>query len=234
MNPSHSYSPSNTPSYTHTPPAPVTPWNDFNDAQAQQGAFDLIPRGSLVAVRMSLKPGGFDDFSQGWTGGYATQSLETGAVYLAAEFIVTAGPFAKRKLWSNIGLHSAKGAMWGQMGRAFIRAALNSARRVAPQDHSAQANEARRIGSFAELDGLEFLARVDVEKDNRGDERNVIKLIIEPDHKDYGAHMAQMMPVTQTAQLTQSSPHMMQPTQPTLPVPSAPTAAAPGKPAWAQ
>lgn len=219
MNPSHS---SYTPSYTHTPPASVTPWNDFNDAQAQQGAFDLIPRGSLVAVRMSLKPGGFDDFSQGWTGGYATQSLETGAVYLAAEFIVTAGPFAKRKLWSNIGLHSAKGAMWGQMGRAFIRAALNSARRVAPQDHSAQANEARRIGSFAELDGLEFLARVDVEKDNRGDERNVIKLIIEPDHKDYGAHMAQHM--------TQAS----QPTLPALPVPSAPTAAAPGKPAWAQ
>jgi hypothetical protein len=222
------------PSYTSTPPAPVTSWNDFNDAQAQQGAYDLIPKGSLVAVRMSLKPGGFDDFSQGWTGGYATQSLESGAVYLAAEFIVTAGPFAKRKLWSNIGLHSAKGAMWGQMGRAFIRAALNSARRVAPQDHSAQANEARRIGSFAELDGLEFLARVDVEKDGRGDERNVIKLIIEPDHKDYGAHMTHLMPVPQTAQMTQHMAQLTQSTQPTLPVPSAPTAAAPGKPAWAQ
>jgi len=107
-------------------------WNDFNDAQAQQGAFDLIPKGTIVPVRMSIKPGGFDDYTQGWTDGYATQSNETGAVYLAAEFVVTAGQYAKRKMWTNIGLHSAKGPAWGQMGRGFIRALLNSARNVHP------------------------------------------------------------------------------------------------------
>lgn len=96
-------------------------WNDFNDAQAQQGSFDLIPKGTIVPVRMSIKPGGFDDYTQGWTDGYATQSNETGAVYLAAEFVVTAGAYAKRKMWTNIGLHSAKGPTWGQMGRGFIR-----------------------------------------------------------------------------------------------------------------
>ena len=110
-------------------------WNDFNDADTQSG-FDLIPKGTLVPVRMTLKPGGFDEPAQGWTGGYATQSFETGAVYLSAEFVVTGGDFAKRKLWSNIGLYSAKGPTWGQMGRSFLRAALNSARNVHPQDNS--------------------------------------------------------------------------------------------------
>ncbi len=46
-------------------------WQDFNDAEAQQGAFDLIPKGTLVRVRMTIKPGGYDDPTQGWTGGYA-------------------------------------------------------------------------------------------------------------------------------------------------------------------
>ena len=48
-------------------------WNDFNDADAQQGAFDLIPKGTIVPLRMTIKPGGHDDPNQGWTGGYATE-----------------------------------------------------------------------------------------------------------------------------------------------------------------
>ena len=161
-------------------------WNDFNDADAQQSGFDVIPKGTVVPVRMTLKPGGFDDHNQGWTGGYATESFDTGAVYLACEFVVTGGPFAKRKMWSNIGLHSAKGPTWGQMGRSFIRGALNSARNVHPKDETPQASAARRIEGFADLDGLEFIVRVDVEKDNKGADRNVVKVALEPDHPDYG------------------------------------------------
>jgi len=62
-------------------------WNDFNDAEQQQG-FDLIPKGTIVPVRMTIKPGGHDDSSQNWTGGYATESFDTGSIYLAAEFVV--------------------------------------------------------------------------------------------------------------------------------------------------
>jgi hypothetical protein len=75
-------------------------WLDFNDADAQQSGFDLIPKGVLAHVRMTLKPGGYDSPEQGWTGGYATESFETGSVYLACEFIVLEGPYAKRKLLS--------------------------------------------------------------------------------------------------------------------------------------
>ena len=42
---------------------------DFNTADQQQ-SYDLIPKGTLARVRMSIKPGGFDDPSQGWTGGW--------------------------------------------------------------------------------------------------------------------------------------------------------------------
>ncbi len=206
-------------------------WNDFNDAEAQQGAFDLIPKGTIVPLRMSIKPGGHDDHNQGWTEGYATQSFETGAVYLACEFVVTSGPFNKRKMWSNIGLRSPKGPTWGQMGRSFIRAALNSARNVHPLDNTPQASAARRINSFADLDGIEFIARVDVEKDSKGDDRNVVKIAIEPDHKDYAALMGGV-PKCMTGGGNSGAP---QQAAPSFAAPARPTqAAVSGKPAWAQ
>mgnify|MGYP000013898325 CR=1 FL=1 len=162
----------------------MSAWNDFNDAE-QQSTIDLIPKGTVVNVRMTIKPGGHDDREQGWTGGYATQSYDTGSVYLACEFVVLDGPFNKRKMWTNIGLHSRKGPNWSNMGRSFIRAALNSARGVNPQDNSPAAAAARRIKGFEELDGLEFVARVDIEKDARGDFRNIVRSAVEPGQADY-------------------------------------------------
>lgn len=201
-------------------------WTDFNDAEQQQG-FDLIPKGTTVKVRMTIKPGGHDDPAQGWTGGYTTESFDTGSVYLACEFVVLEGPFAKRKMWSNIGLQSRKGPTWGQMGRSLIRGILNSARNVHPLDNSPQAASARRIQGFHEMDGIEFLARVDVEKDAKGEDRNVVKLAVEPDHKDYASLMglAPKAPAGGSA----GAPAPAAPQQLTTQRP-----AVPGKPAWAQ
>lgn len=201
-------------------------WTDFNDAEQQQG-FDLIPKGTTVKVRMTIKPGGHDDPAQGWTGGYATESFDTGSVYLACEFVVLDGPFAKRKMWSNIGLQSRKGPTWGQMGRSMIRGILNSARNVHPQDNSPQAASARRIQGFHELDGIEFLARVDVEKDAKGEDRNVVKLVVEPDHKDYAALMGAASKTSAGGSGVAPAPAASQ--QATTQRPPIP-----GKPAWAQ
>lgn len=198
---------------------------DYNDADAQQGAFDLIPKGTLVRVRMTIKPGGHDNPAQGWTGGYATESFDTGSVYLACEFVVLEGAFAKRKMWSNVGLQSRKGPTWGQMGRSMIRAILNSARNVHPQDNGPQASAARRIQGFNELDGIDFLARVDVEKDAKGEDRNVVKLAVEPDHKDY----ATLMGASPRAPVASAIPA---PAGTSAPTPQRPTTT--GKPSWAQ
>lgn len=202
-------------------------WNDFNDAE-QQTSFDLIPKGTLAKVRMTLKPGGHDDASRGWTDGYATESFDTGSVYLAAEFVVLEGEYARRKMWSNIGLHSPKGDTWANMGRTFIRAALNSAYGFLPTDQSVDAQNARRISSFGGLDGIEFVVRIDVEKDAKGENRNIVKQAIEPDHKDY----ARLMGVISKASGPSGSGNSGTPIQP---IPQrTPAAAVAGKPAWAQ
>ena len=165
-------------------------WNDYNDAVQNP---NLIPKGTLVKVRLTIRPGGFDDASQGWTGGYATRG-NTGAVYLNGEFTVLEGPFSKRKIFTLIGLYSPKGPDWGNMGRGFVRGMLNSARGLSDKDVSPQAQAARRIAGFADLDGIEFVARIDHGTDTNGDAKNEIRGAITPDHRDYaqimGAHTA--------------------------------------------
>lgn len=158
---------------------------DFNTAEPQQ-AFDLIPAGTIAKVRMMIKPGGHNDPSRGWTGGYATIKYASGAIYLHCEFVVMGGLYDKRKIWSLIGLHSPKGDKWHNIGRSFIRAILNSAKGFSEEDNSPQAVAARNIQSFADLDGIEFIACIDVEKNKQtGQERNVIKRAVTKGQKDY-------------------------------------------------
>lgn len=89
------------------------------------------------AVNSVIRPGGFDDASQGWTGGYAARG-STGAVYLNGEFTVTEGQYARRKIFTLIGLYSPKGPDWANMGRSLVRGMLNSARGISDKDQSPQ------------------------------------------------------------------------------------------------
>lgn len=162
-------------------------WNDYNTADEQQ-EYDLIPKGTLARVRMTIRPGGLNDPAQGWTGGYATRGKNTDSVYLDCEFVILEGKYAKRKVWSLIGLYSAKGPDWGNQGRAFIKGILNSSRRLSSKDNSPEAQARRRIAGFQELDGVEFVAKIDIENGDRGD-KNVIKLAITTDHKEYATLM---------------------------------------------
>lgn len=197
-------------------------WNDFNDAEDQR-EYALIPPKTLAKVIMAIRPGGYDDPSQGWTGCYATRSDKTGAIYLNAKFTILEGPFAKRVVFGLIGLSSPKGPEWTHIGRSFLRAILNSARGINPADNSPQAQSARRIKGFADLDGVEFVARIDVEKDQNGDDKNVIKAAIQPDHKEYAALMGQPMRTPSQASSAPTGTPL---------VSSAP--AVPTRPAWAQ
>jgi hypothetical protein len=212
----------------------MTTWNDFNNAE-NQSTFDVIPAKTPVKVRMTIKPGGFDNPHLGWTGGYVTRNSTTGAAYLNGEFVVLEGPYARRKVWSLIGLHSEKGPEWANMGRSFIRALLNSARGIHPKDDSPAAQSARCIQCFADLDGIEFAARIDVEKDQRsGEDRNVIRTVIQPDHPEYAALMGTggfraPVPASSSASAAPA----------TFAAPAAAAAAAPGaakpfRPAWAE
>ncbi|WP_419835333.1 hypothetical protein [Endozoicomonas atrinae] len=135
----------------------------------------------------------------GWTGGYATRG-DTGAIYLNGEFTVLAGEYAKRKVWSLIGMYSPKGPEWESMGRSFVRSILQSARNIKPDDNSPPAYKARQLMSLSELDGIEFVAKVSLEKDQYNEPKNVIKQAITPEHKQYAQLMHVMAAVTQPGQ----------------------------------
>jgi hypothetical protein len=195
-------------------------WNDFNDAKTN---INLIPKGTLAKVRLTIRPGGFDDPSQGWTGGYAMRG-STGAVYLNGEFTVTEGEYAKRKIFTLIGLFSPKGPDWGNMGRGLVRGMLNSARGISDKDMSPEAQAARRIGGFVDLDGIEFIARIDVGTDANGDDKNEVRSAVTPDHKEYGAVMGAVTPTQPSTTQSQQSQNPQGSTAPS----------ATGRPSWAQ
>ncbi len=172
------------------------PWTDFNDAK--QNA-NIIPKGTLARARLTIRPGGFDDPAKGWTGGYATRGT-TGSVYLSGEFTVLEGPYAQRKIFTLIGLYSPKGPEWANMGRSLVRGILNSARGISDKDMSPGAQARRRINGFGDLDGLEFVARIDIGQDTNGDDKNEVRGAVTPDHRDYAALMGTAaLPIGATA-----------------------------------
>lgn len=168
---------------------------DFNTAQStSNSSYGLIPRGTIAKVKLKIKPGGYSDESKGLTGGYASLGHYSGSIYLKCEYTIIAGKYKRRKIWSMIGLFSPKNDnAWGNMGRSFIRSILNSSHGFTDSDKSPEAIKARKVESFADLDGLEFVVRIDVKHDTKGgtdgNDKNDISRVITPEHKDYSKIM---------------------------------------------
>ncbi len=161
---------------------------DFNDAEPIN--FNLIPQGTIAKVSLMILAGGYNDHKQGWFNGYATRNELSEAVYFNCQFTILQGEYAKRKIWGMIGLYSQKNNnRWGDIGRSFIRSMLNSAKGFSDKDNSDAAQLARRINSFADLNGLEFIAKIDIETDKLGNQKNVVKSAIDTSHKDYNKFM---------------------------------------------
>ena len=131
------------------------------------------------------------------------------------------GPYARRKVFSLIGLYSPNGPNWANMGRSLVRGILNSARGISDKDGSPEAQAARRINGFADLDGIEFVARIDIGSDTNGDDKNEIRGAITPDHKDYASLMG-------------AAPQAAQGPMGQSPSAQQPTAGTPGRPSWAR
>jgi hypothetical protein len=181
-------------------------WNDFSDAEEHIDRTGLIPSGVIVKVRLKIKPGGYDDPSKGWTGGYATRG-DSGSVYLSPDYTIIGGLYNKRRVFKSlIGLYSSKGPEWGNQGRSFIRAALESARGISPKDASERAVKARQISGLADLDGLEFVAKIGIEKGSQGyEDQNSIQTVILPDHRDYRAVMDGSAPASSAPAVSQKA-----------------------------
>jgi hypothetical protein len=181
---------------------------DFNGADTQDAAFDLIPANTLAKVCLTIRPGGAGP--EGWL----TQSKTSTALYLNTEAVVMEGPFARRRIYTRIGFRGkAAGGpgddTYGNRGRAMIRGILESARGVRAGDQSETARVSRMIRSLGDLGGLEFVAKVGIERDkDRPDEpgRNVIKAAVGADHAEYVRLMGRVSQPPQQAALAAAGP----------------------------
>lgn len=173
-------------------------WKTLNHALPMPG---IIPHGTIAKVRLVIRRGGYNNAQRGWTGGYATLGRE-GAVYLNGEFTVLEGPYARRRIYSRIGLYSPRKPRWADAGRAFMRDMLNSAYGLSSRDTSPQAMAARRIAGFADLNGREFVAQIDVGKNASGEDRNEIRVAVTPDHESYAEVMRREAASTARSQPT--------------------------------
>ena len=194
---------------------------DYNDADRQ---FDLIPDNTVAPMIMHIKPGGQGD------GGWLRPSQNSDAMMLECEFVVLEGPFARRKIFQFMvvsgGKQNEKGeSIAGGITRSNIRAMLESARNVRPDDMSPEATQKRCCpGGWADLEGLCFVAKIGIEKGQNGyNDKNKIKAVITPDMKEY-------MPIQQRP----TAPQAQMQGQAQMPPPQSVPASANPTPSWAR
>jgi hypothetical protein len=189
---------------------------DFNDAPKQQ---ELIPVGTVLVVQMTIRPGGHGDEK-------IFKRSDTGAMMLDCEFtVVTPGQYQKRKFWQNFILDGpSKGhAKAAEISRGNIRAMLESARNIHPDDVSEEATKARRA-DYEDMQNLRFMVKVGIERDETGtyDDKNVILAIITPKNKKHYSPIEQIP----------SQPSL--PGMPAVTATPATTAAKIARPKWSQ
>lgn len=152
---------------------------DFNNAEAQR-EIGIIPDGTVAVVHLTVRPGNAGE------GGWLKRSKNGDSQALDCEFTVVDGQFAKRKFWS---LFTLEGATEGHQKAADIsasrlRAILESARGIRPDDESETAKAGRRMASWGDFDGLRFIARIGVEKGKDGfKDKNTLDAAVTPDRK---------------------------------------------------
>ena len=151
--------------------------HDLNDADVQRD-FDIIPDGTIAELQIKVRPGNSSD------DGYLRTSNDGNSQGLDLELTVVAGEYAKRKLWTLLTLDGKTDghAEAARISRSKIRAILESARGIMPDDQSDTAKAARRMNHYGELNGLRFIGRIGVQPAQNGFKaKNTLDLVITPD-----------------------------------------------------
>jgi hypothetical protein len=150
---------------------------DFNEASGQR-EFDLIPADAVVTLVVKVRGGGAGP------DGTLRRSKDGRSEGLDLELTVVDGPFIKRKLWVLLTLQGeTEGhAEAGRIAATMLRAIIESARGVRPDDQGDAAKQQRRLASYLDLDGMRFVGRVGIEAAKNGyDAKNRLASVITPD-----------------------------------------------------
>src|SRR5215831_12399987 len=160
---------------------------DYTDAPLPE-RIALIPADTIATVSMHIRAGGVGE------DGMYKRSGNGDCEGLDLEFTVIDGPFKGRKFWDDFMLLS--GTTDGQKGmadsnRLILKAILDSALGLDPDDKSAEARAARTV-STKQFQGMLFVARIGVEKGgpNKRDggfwpDKNCLAGAVTKDKKDW-------------------------------------------------
>jgi hypothetical protein len=150
---------------------------DFNDAGEQR---DVIPAGTIVTVQMNIRTGGVDE------GGWLKNAANGASKGLDCEFTVVGGDHDKRKFfkWMVVEGTTPGHVEAEKISRNLLRAILESARNIRPDDKSETAQAARKVSGWGDFEGLRFICKLGVEppKDGYGP-KNKIQEVITPDRQ---------------------------------------------------
>lgn len=154
---------------------------DFNSASEQRSG-ELIPDGTIAPVHLTIRPGNSGE------GGWLKRSKAGDSSSLDCEFTITEGPHAKRKFWSLFTMEGTteRHQKAADISASRIRAILESAYGIRPDDESENAKSRRRLSSWGDLDGVRFLAKIGIEKGKDGyPDKNRLAEVITPDRKQW-------------------------------------------------
>lgn len=152
---------------------------DFNTAEEQRWG-DLIPDGAMVNLHLTIRPG------QAGDGGWLRPNKAGDKLMLDCEFTVTDGPFAKRKFWQLMVVTGSPDA--ANISRSTLRAILESARNVDPNDASDAAKRKRLVTGYGDFDGLVFVGKAGIEPGKDGyQDKNKLKNVVTPNMPNYKA-----------------------------------------------
>lgn len=214
---------------------------DLNEASEQKdmGSGNVIPPDSVVMLKLSIRQPG--EFAVGSHPALTITKNGKGE-YLGVDVSVVGGTYEGRKWVEAINVKNDNDTAV-KIGMAMLRAIVEAARGIKPQDQSPQAAAQRRLANdFWDFDGMVFPAKIGCEESQDGNYmNNKIRMIITPDKPEYDQCSAMGEIVS-----NKPVPELRSAKAPaaggastwagggagTPPPASAP--AAPGKPAWAK
>jgi len=149
---------------------------DYSDAPPPRD-FEVIPAGEVVTISLHLRYGGAGE------DGVLKRSAKGDCEMLDIEFTIVDGKYKGRKFWEYI-------------TRRVLKAIIDSAKGLMPDDISAEARAARTV-SLKDFEGMCFMVKLGIEKgapkkDSAGNftgenyaDKNVIGSVITKDKKEW-------------------------------------------------
>ena len=159
---------------------------DYSDARPPQ--FEVIPHGITATFVLHIRAGDVGE------DGLLTRSKDGGCEMLVSELAIVDGPYKGRKLferWILTGTTDGH-ARSADINRSTLKAILDSALGLKPDDLSPQARAARTV-DLKQFEGMSFIGRIGIEKgkprnDGSGEnwpDKNVLAAVITPDKRDW-------------------------------------------------